>query len=273
MGVTKFVSSAKLVEYLEQEILDALNTRGLYDISRYGWLDDDVPDPDYRGIAIWQAGDAALSDPGVMARLRELGDGFVSCMRSSLHSLGLAILFAGACRDGMSIFSEEAVRFHCRDTVMKLGLAALGLRDFFVVLNGLDSEHGGRMDSVVYMDSVTYHAPFAAALAGRGEDASLAALYDRIERFAAEIAAKCHVCERLSRELGSGTGLPMIACAGNDEEGPDEAFVETTEAILQDLCDWHELMIAAGNNVFMLFAAMADRHTPGAGKAAARSRC
>ncbi len=264
MGVTKFVSSAKLVEYLEKEILDALNDRGLYDISRYGWLDDDVPDPDYRGIAIWQAGDTALSDPGVMARLRELGDGFVSCMRSSLHSLGLAIVFARACRDEMSIFSEEAVRFHCQDTVMKLGLAALGLRDFFVVLNGLDSEHGGRMDSV------SYHAPFAAALAGCGEDAPLAALYGSIERFAAEIAAKCNVCERLSRKLGSGTGLPMIACAGDDEE-PGEAFVATTEAILQDLCDWHELMIAAGNNVFMLFAAMAGRHTPGAGKTAARS--
>ena len=269
MGVTKFVSSAKLAEYLEQEILEVLNTRGLYDISRYGWLDDDIPDPDYRGIALWLSGDVAVPDSGRMARLRELGDGFVSRMRSSLHSLGLAIVFANACGEEMSIFSEETVRFHCHDTAMKLGLAALGLRDFFMILNGQEGEvvhvlgQGGRMDSA------GFHAPFAAALAEHMDDLSLASLYVEIERLAAEIADRCRVCERLGRELGGAAGLPMIVCAGDAGENAD-MFAEGIWGVIGDLCGWHELMIAAGNHVFMLFAALAGRHAPAAGRVTAR---
>ncbi len=257
MGICKFVSSAKLVEYLEQEFLEALNRRGIYDISQFGWLDDDIPDPDYRGLACWQAG--ALVAASGDNRLRQSGNGFVSYMHSSLQSLGLALVFADGGREHVSLFCEEALGSNCRDVVFKLGLASICLRDFFITLTGTGG--GDISKGAGQMDPETFQAPFARAYADldRDVDEGLLGHFSRIDSLAADIAGKCHLCERFSRDLG---GLAMPFAFVCPESGDEADFETTVEVMIHDLCDWYELLIESGNSIFMLMGDM-NRLVPG----------
>jgi len=246
MGVCKFVSSAKLVEYLEQELLEALNRRGLYDISQYGWLDDDLADPDYSGLARWQAGEL-VGWPGLNHQaLKSHGYSFISHMQTSLHSLGLALVFAEGSLEGDSLFCEEAVGSHCRDVALKLGLAAISLRNLFVALTDREEDSAGS----AMMDSRTFRAPFARACAEEAgnTDAEMNAHLGRIDSIASEIAGKCSLCEQLSHGLAA---MPLAMKCSDREEA--KAPFSTREEMIQDLCDWYDLMIEAGNSIFVLF--------------------
>lgn len=54
MSVQKFVTTEKLVEYLDQEAGSLLLSKGIYDIGNYGWKSEDTEDPEYIGHALWQ---------------------------------------------------------------------------------------------------------------------------------------------------------------------------------------------------------------------------
>ena len=57
----------ELLAALEKEVAQHLTTNGVYDVLAYGWLDYDTPDPEYRGLAIWQT--SAPFDPDWSALL------------------------------------------------------------------------------------------------------------------------------------------------------------------------------------------------------------
>jgi hypothetical protein len=54
MTVEKFISTHKLVKYLDQEVVESLIAHQIFDIGNYGWLDENTPDPQFIGHALWQ---------------------------------------------------------------------------------------------------------------------------------------------------------------------------------------------------------------------------
>jgi hypothetical protein len=49
MPVEKFISTAKLDEYIRSEMEERLATNEICKLDSYGWLDEDTPDPDFLG--------------------------------------------------------------------------------------------------------------------------------------------------------------------------------------------------------------------------------
>lgn len=144
MTITKFLSTDKLIEYLEEELRTLLNDRGVYEVEHYGWMDDDVPDPDYIGHAMWQVSPPAVAFQGgrdrqgkarseaVIDRLMSVGMEFTALVKSSRLSLGHALLHEEMARS--STYGDDLnFWLHNADAMMKLGMASLKIREYFVV--------------------------------------------------------------------------------------------------------------------------------------------
>ena len=56
MTTEKFISTHKLVEDLDQEVMECLAERRVFDIGSCVWLDEDTPDPQFVGHALWVRG-------------------------------------------------------------------------------------------------------------------------------------------------------------------------------------------------------------------------
>ena len=50
----QLMSKIKLLKGLKQEIAEQLRSREVYDIGHYGWQDENTPDPQFLGHAMWQ---------------------------------------------------------------------------------------------------------------------------------------------------------------------------------------------------------------------------
>jgi hypothetical protein len=142
MSVLRFLSKEKLVEYLDEELRNFLNDSEIYEITQYGWLADNQPDPDYLGLAMWQSDPptapqdlAGIVDYSEVSsdwepRLSEmLGNGreFEELMLSARHSIGLGGLYFDNPEEMNPCFA-----FHYSETETKLTMATDRLRDFFV---------------------------------------------------------------------------------------------------------------------------------------------
>jgi hypothetical protein len=125
MGQLKFISREKLVEYLDEEMRQFFNERGLYELNQYGWLSDGELDPEYLGHAMWQ------ENPPELKKLVGLGDEFTNLMRSARHSLGFACLYHDA-TDSLVNDSGYSFSYHFADTTNKLHLASDRIREFFI---------------------------------------------------------------------------------------------------------------------------------------------
>jgi hypothetical protein len=53
MAVAKFITSTKLFEYLDTEVMSALRSHGILSLFNYAWLNEDDPDPEFIGLAKW----------------------------------------------------------------------------------------------------------------------------------------------------------------------------------------------------------------------------
>lgn len=125
MGQLKFISREKLVEYLDEEMRQFFNARGLYELNQYGWLSSGEQDPEYLGHALWQ------ENPPESKKLVGLGDEFTNLMRSARHSLGFACLYHDA-TDSLMNDSGYSFSYHFADTTNKLHLASDRIREFFI---------------------------------------------------------------------------------------------------------------------------------------------
>ncbi|MEN8142447.1 MAG: hypothetical protein ABFQ82_02485 [Thermodesulfobacteriota bacterium] len=145
MNQLKFMSREKLVEYLDEELRTFLNDKGIYEINQYGWLIDDSPDPEYLGLAMWQAEppdrrSAPTIGPGPqgkpksaidLAKVFAAGREFEALMQTARQSIGFAFLYhetAEPLTDNLNF----CFRHHYSDTVMKLNRATECLREMFI---------------------------------------------------------------------------------------------------------------------------------------------
>lgn len=125
MSQLKYLSREKLIEYLDEELRQSLNARGLFEIDHYGWLDDGELDPEYCGHAMWQ------EKPPELKKLLVLGEEFTNLMRSARHSLGLTCLYYDETGSPLND-SSYSCSFYFADTINKLNLSSDRIRDFLI---------------------------------------------------------------------------------------------------------------------------------------------
>lgn len=145
MNPLKFMSREKLVEYLDEELRTFLNDKEIYEINQYGWLIDDSPDPEYLGLAMWQAEPPERRSIPTsnkspqrkplstidMAKVFTAGKEFEVLMQTARQSLGFTFLYHETA-ETMADNTNFCLRHHYSDTIMKLNMATERLREMFI---------------------------------------------------------------------------------------------------------------------------------------------
>ena len=146
MVAEKFISTAKLREYLEQDIAEKLGARDVYDIGHYGWVDEDTPDPQFLGHAMWQVEPpmqyehhSAFGEAPVRHRPTEeeevlavSSSDFEGLMRLSRKSLGLGLWHQELAEKAM-FEDNDQFWLHYLSAMVMLNAASDRLREFFVM--------------------------------------------------------------------------------------------------------------------------------------------
>jgi hypothetical protein len=275
---------------LEREVRSTLDDARIYDITSYGWLNENDPDPEFIGHAMWQLGQpsidhsALLGDQPVRRRPEEIerliltaGEDFCGVMQISRLSIGLALLWHRQAR--ANPFSESPFFWlHHTDAFLKLAIASNRLRDLLVVActgTSADSYKSAAKRNRRYVT------PFAEAqrlLAGRGlvdsrvseALASLPKFGDDIFEYVDRRNAIVHeVSTHMAESIGSSFSELQKRFDQEQEAGfsrksgdlvdwtkqADERLRELQTQIdraIADLRNWHELLIRSSNCVFQI---------------------
>jgi len=147
MVVEKFISTQKLVKYLDQEIEARLVERQIYDIGHYGFLDGDTYDPEFLGHAMWQVQSPLLNDSLNLGfsdilvthkptkeeeALVVIGRDFEGQVRLARMSLGLALWQQELAQD--AVFDDnDYFWLHYASAMVMLSAASDRIREFFVM--------------------------------------------------------------------------------------------------------------------------------------------
>lgn len=257
MGQLKFISREKLVEYLDEEMRQFFNERGLYELNQYGWLSDGEQDPEYLGHAIWQ------ENPPELKKLVGLGDEFANLMRSARHSLGFACLYHDA-TDTLMNDSGYSFSYHFADTTNKLHLASDRIREFFVAAftqRFHDGEPWPPVGEVVQDEKGSDHflAPFQQirdeVAAGKAVSIPLGECLAALLPLVEEIARNRSVNQDPFRHQKLFHNRISAAIANLAMGYPDEALADDLsragDSTSRELVDWYDALVKASNQVFM----------------------
>lgn len=130
---------------IEKEVQSALRNAHIYDIDSYGWLNEDDPDPDFIGYAMWDMDqpsidpDALIGEKPVHRQPTEIekfiltaGTDFTGLMQASCLSIGLALVWHHQAQHDP--FGDSPFYWlHYTDSFLKLAIASDRLRDLLVV--------------------------------------------------------------------------------------------------------------------------------------------
>lgn len=257
MGQLKFISREKLVEYLDEEMRQFFNERGLYELNQYGWLSDGEQDPEYLGHAIWQ------ENPPELKKLVGLGDEFANLMRSARHSLGFACLYHDA-TDTLMNDSGYSFSYHFADTTNKLHLASDRIREFFVAAftqRFHDGEPWPPVGELVQDEKGGDHflGPFQQirdeVAAGKAVNVPLGECLTALLPLAEEIARNRAVNQDPFRHQKIFHNRIAAAIANLAMGYPDEALADDLsragDSSSQELIDWYDALVKVSNQVFM----------------------
>lgn len=146
MSVQKFITTEKLVEYLDQEASSLLLSHNVHDIGNYGWQSEDTEDPDYIGHAMWQTSPPVKTEweylfgngpvkhrPTEKEKLLTVaGNDFEGLMRASRLSIGLCFLHRSIAIQ-KPLDDNHYFWLHYTDAILQLNMAADRIREYFVV--------------------------------------------------------------------------------------------------------------------------------------------
>jgi hypothetical protein len=138
---------AEVLTAVHRKAEQLLIANGIYDISNYGWLDHDTPDPEFFGHAIYQMQPPFECDweaflGGAMATyiptdrdeaLTLAGEDFVGTMAFARQSFGLALCYAQSA--DTNILTGEPMESYWQEyatTLHWLNVASDRIRDYFV---------------------------------------------------------------------------------------------------------------------------------------------
>ena len=132
-------------ELLKSAVEAKLKNAELYDIASYGWLNENDPDPEYIGHAMWQIDAPAIDDQAlfedrpVQRRPKEIekeilvvGEDFWGLMQASRLSIGLALIWKSKAQQN-PINDSNFFWLHHTDAFLKLAMASERLRDLLVI--------------------------------------------------------------------------------------------------------------------------------------------
>lgn len=146
MSVQKFITTEKLVVYLDQEAGKLLLLQDVYDIGNYGWQSEDTEDPDYIGHAMWQISPPVETEweylfgngpvrhrPTEKEKLLTVaGKDFEGLMRASRLSIGLCLLHKTIAMQ-KPLDDNHYFWLHHTDSILQLNMASDRIREYFVV--------------------------------------------------------------------------------------------------------------------------------------------
>jgi hypothetical protein len=139
---------AEVLAAVHRKAEDLLIANGIYDISNYGWLDHDTPDPDFFGHMIWQTQPPFQCDWGAFLNgakatyfptdrdeaLVLAGEDFVGTMAFARRAFGLAFCYAqGADTNIVGGKEMESYWREYATTLHWLNVASDRVRDYFVM--------------------------------------------------------------------------------------------------------------------------------------------
>ena len=140
------MQSNSLAEHLEKEIATLLTSHQIYDIGNYGWLNENTPDPEFLGHAMWQIEpplefehDSAFGEAPVCHRPTEYeevltisGADFEGLMRLAYRSIGLT-LWQKPLAENAPFSENHYFWLHYVNAMFLLNIASDRLREFFIM--------------------------------------------------------------------------------------------------------------------------------------------
>ncbi len=278
---------ARELERLESAVADVLKTAGLYDIGSYGWRNENEPDPELVGHAMWQVdqplGQALMDTLGERpvrdrpsARDKHVlvaGEDFCGMMRLARLSIGLALLWR-AHRPGHVLAEQPYLSLQHTDAVLKLAIAADRLRDVLVVActGGAVSAYEARKKRHKW-----YVTPFQQTrqlLEGRGAvnknaEEAISALPPLADQIYAHLERRNQIVHEIATHAGQITGRqvealearyqrqeqrktfepPRIADVRDLQDAQREYHAEL-DALVKNITDWYALLVKTSSYVF-----------------------
>lgn len=257
MGQLKFISREKLVEYLDEELRQFFNDRGLHEINQYGWIGDGEQDPECLGHAMWQ------TNPPKLQKLVGLGDEFTNLMKSARHSLGLACLYHDA-TDSLVNDCGFSFSYHLADTTNKLYLASDRIREFFIVVftqRFPASQFWSPVGNTIMEGRK--HDPFSSPFQQIQDEIAtwsstdlplqecLQTLLPLAEEIALNRSASQEICQHLilfnNRIIAAATNLDM----GYPDEVLSDDLSCAVDSFSQELVSWYDALVKVSNQVFL----------------------
>jgi hypothetical protein len=282
-NVIRFLPAA-----LDREVRSALKNAQIYDITSYGWLNQNDPDPNFIGYAMWDTDapsidlDALSGEQPVCRRPSEIekviltaGTDFTGLMQASRLSIGLALVWHR--QPSHDPFGDSPFYWlHHTDAFLKLAIVSDRLRDLLVVACTGNSPRSYKRQAKKNRLFVTPFNEANALLAARGlQDTRFAGpvaslplfgtnifeFIDRRNAIVHDVATRMaklmrdslsKLQERFDREQinGLATGPEHAAAAALAEDARDRELRDEIDGSLQEIVAWYQLLIRAGNAVF-----------------------
>jgi hypothetical protein len=284
-NVIRFLPAA-----LDREVRSALNDAQIYDIASYGWFNENDPDPNFIGHAMWDTDqpsinhDALFGEHPVRQRPSEVekviltaGQDFTGLMQASRLSIGLALVWHHQPRHDP--FGDSPFYWlHHTDSFLKLAIASDRLRDLLLLACTGNSPRFYRSQARRNRLFVTPFNEAKALLAAHGlQDTRLDAPVASLPLFGAKIFEFIHrrntivhdvatrmaklirdsvskLQERFDREqvdgFASSPGLDDTAAPASAQEARNLELRAEINDSLQEIVAWYQLLIRASNAVF-----------------------
>ena len=177
MSAEKFLTREKLVEYLNQEVEENLESCEVYKLSSYGWLDEWTPNPKYIGYAMYDADSIYMEDwdsiegyEPVKYRpsdreifLIKSSEDIFNLMEMSRFSIGLTLLFKHIAED-KPVDPNNYFWLNFINSCLLLSIVSDRIRDFFVLaFFGEKYKNYERKYHKKYGKKIRYSYPFLTA--------------------------------------------------------------------------------------------------------------
>lgn len=158
MTATKFLSTAKLLEYTDSYINELLNAHGVFPLVNYSFIGHDEPGPDYAGIGSWyrlpltHIGDPTFNPDNLTATQKKLaiaGAEFEGMLNSARMCIGYQLLYLdNACNPVFENIDVSWLKpplvgdttlfyLHLNNSLITLNVASDRVREVLLALFGM----------------------------------------------------------------------------------------------------------------------------------------
>src|SRR5690349_4087382 len=169
------MGESEQVHGVERHVQVALNEASIYEIGSYGWVNENDPDLEFIGHAMWQMDqppldqNALFGEGPVRRRPKDIereilisGEDFCGLMEMARLSIGLSLLWK--CQAQQNPINESNFFWlHYTDSFLKLAMASDRLRDLLIIAcTGRAAKYYGKKQKGKLRP--TYETPFEDAV-------------------------------------------------------------------------------------------------------------